>query len=208
VTVALSAFYPLVALACPMVPNPIMDDAIRRACREFCRQTRVLTEDVSLATIVSTSDYAPTLAAQTEIITVKLVRRSASDILDPTTVVDIANQTASSNLPRAYAMLRTYPLSLRFFPTPSTIETLTCTFVVMPTITATAVDDKLADWYLEGVTAYAKYWLLAQVGMPWANPSAAEFAYNQFEVKASEAVISEDSELVDLPVVVQMRPFA
>jgi hypothetical protein len=191
-----------------MVPNPIMDDAIRRAAREFCKQSRLITEEVSLTTVATVRDYTPSLAAGTELLTLSRVRRSATDVLIPTTVDDIASMTVSSELSRFYAVVETFPRTVRLYPTPSSVESLTCTFVVMPTITAVVVDDKLADWFLDGVVAYAKYWLLTQVGTPWANPDAAEFAYNQFETKVSEAVINKGAAMVDLPVRVQIRPFA
>lgn len=207
-TVALSVFYPWVASACPMVPDPLMDDAIRRATREFATQTEAIVQDVTIAMIASTSDYVPTLTSETEVISVKSIKRSATVTLVATTQVKIDNQDTQTGPPTAYAVLETNPLSLRMFPTPTAVENLTAKFHVMPTSTATVVDDKFSVWYLEGVIAYAKYWLMSQAGHPWSSDSAAAFEYGRFHTKVSETVIKLNQGKAGISTHVEMRPFA
>lgn len=215
----LSAFYPLISIDCPGVPNPIMDDAIRRGCREFCKLTNALVDDVTITTAATTADYAPTLTAtDTEFLTVISLKRPASGSsttptdLEAKTQEYIDAQPATAGPPTVFCVLETYPLSLRLFPTPSTIENLTAKFSVQPKQTAQAatavVNDRLADWYLEGIVAYAKYWLMSQPGKAWSNADDAPFEYRKFDAQVADARVRRSGFRTGLPVQVQMRPFA
>ena len=55
----LQDFYPWVGLDCPGVPNPVIDDAIRKGVREFCKLTHAIEEQVVLTTVAGQRDYAP-----------------------------------------------------------------------------------------------------------------------------------------------------
>ena len=210
----LSQFYPWVAVDCPDAPVPLLDDAIRRGAREFSKLTYALTQDVSLPMVVSTTDYALTLATGTELITIVSINRPTSatataiEFLDAKSQAEIDKQVVATGAPNMYAVLETYPLSLRFYPTPTAVETFLVKTIVMPTITVTSVDDRLYGWYLEGVTAYAKYWLMIQPNKPWSNPDAAAFAYRQFDGRATDARIRQQRFRAELPVEVQMKPFS
>jgi len=205
---ALSAFYPWVSIACPGVPNPVMDDAIRRACREFSKATRSITSDVSLPTVASTQDYAPALATGTELVSVVSLKRSATESLPQRTQEYIDAHDASSGDAIEFCVLETNPLSLRLRPTPDSIETLTLKVALMPLDDATTVDSRLFDWHVEGVTAYAKYLLQNQVDKPWSNPDAAKFSFRQFETQSSAVIIRRNQGYGTVPMSVEMRPFA
>jgi len=205
---ALSAFYPWVAVNCPGVPTPVMDDAIRRGCREFCKQSRALVEDKPVVTIVSTADYAPTLTASTEVVAVMRFYRSATEDLSARLQSYIDGLAVSEGKAAEYCVLETNPLSLRLRPTPSSIETLTVKLAVMPTQTAATVDSRLFDWYVEGVTAYAKSWLMEMQDKPWSDAEGAKFARRQFDTQWSAANIRRIQGYADLEQHVEMRPLA
>lgn len=207
-TAALSAFYPWVQLDCPGVPLPVMDDAIRRGAREFCKLSYAIQSDITIAMVVSTRDYAPTLSSGTEVITLLSLKRSATEFLTAKSQDYIDGLAANTGSPSVYCILETDPLSVRVFPTPTAIENLTAKFVLMPTQTATTVDSRLFDWYLEGVVAYAKYWLMKQQNKPWSNTDEAEFSYHLFETKIADTKVRRAQWHADLPLVVEMRPFA
>ena len=207
-TVALTVFYPWVQLECPGVPTPMLDDAIRRAAREFCKATHAITESVTITTAAATADYAPTLATGSELLVVTSIKRSATEFLTPTSLTALNALSASADTPTTYAVVETDPLTIRFYPTPIAIEALTAVLITLPTRSATVIDGRLASWYLEGVTAYAKFWLMNQTGQPWSNPAGAETAYRHFEVMTDDAIVRRSQQRTDTPSNVLMRPFA
>jgi hypothetical protein len=185
-----------------------MDDAIRKGAREFCKLTHAIEVDVSVPTVAAQSDYSLTLPTGTEILTVKHVRETPSVLLTPQQLEFIEAQPASSGDSSMYTVLETLPVSLRLYPTPASVRALSARFVVMPTQTAATVDDRLLDWYVEGVTAYAKYWLMVQPAKPWSNPDSAAFSYRQFDARVADARVRRSQWRSDLPTSVQMNPFA
>jgi hypothetical protein len=204
----LQDFYPWVMLDCPNVPNPVMDDAIVKGAREFCKLTHALDSDVVITTVIAQSDYTLTLPTDTEIITVKKVQESPTVRLTPASLEYVESQSAASGKPTFYAVVETNPLSLRLYATPDNVYTYTAKFALMPIPTAAELDDKLLDWYSEGVTAYAKYWLMVQPNKPWSNPDTAAFAYRQFDARVADAKVRRAQWRSDLPTTVQMNPFA
>lgn len=211
---AISVFRPLVYIDCPGVPNPMMDDAIRRAAREFCKKTQALTVEVNITLAVADNSYAPTMATGTEILAVESLRRPTSgtritpEYLVARSVDHITAQTTSTGAPTVYAATDDSPLEIVLYPTPTAIETLTAKVVFMPTKTAATLDDRLANLHLEAVTEYAKYWLQSQPDKPWSNPDAAMASNRQFESFASAAIIRRNQNITNTPTHVQMRPFA
>ena len=213
-TVALSAFYPLISLACPSAPNPLIDDAVRRSAREFCRRTLAVTEDITVAMVSSTKDYSPTLTASTEIIEALRVKRPASatlttpEFLAPQRQEYVDALTTGTGKPSMFCTLETFPRSLRMYPTPTAAENLTATFALMPTTTAVVFDDRLGSWYFDGVVAYAKYYLQSVAGQSWYDPEAAVLSYRQFEARVGETKVRRSQGIVEMDTSVQMRPFA
>jgi hypothetical protein len=186
----------------------MIDDAIRRGCREFCKAARAIIEDKTFATVISTVDYAPTLTTDTEVIAVTRLSRSATEKLTARSQEYIDSQAASSTKPIDFCVLETNPLTLRVHPTPNSVETLTVKLATMPTQTASVVDSKLFNWHVEGVSAYARSWLLAMPDKPWSNVSDAQFARRQFDTQASTLIIRKNQGYADLESRVEMRPFA
>lgn len=204
----LQSFYPWVSVDCPGVPSPLLDDAIRRGAREFCKETHAIEYESSLVTVGNTQDYNPTLQAGTELISVKQIRYDATTYLTARKREELERMSSSAGDPQFFSVLETRPLSLRLHPTPSGVKTYSARYAVMPTITATEVDDKLFHWYLEGVTSYAKYWLMIQPGKDWTNAEQAAFEWNRFMAKVSDAKVQRGQWMADLPNTVQMNPFA
>jgi len=211
---AISVFRPLVYIDCPGVPNPMMDDAIRRAAREFCKKTQALTVEVNITLAVADNSYAPTMATGTEILAVESLRRPTSqtrvtpEYLVARSVDHITAQTTATGTPTIYAVTDDSTVEIVLYPTPTAIETLTAKVVFMPTKAAATLDDRLANIYLEAVTEYAKYWLQSQPDKPWSNPDAAMASNRQFESFASAAIIRRNQTRTNTSTHVQMRPFA
>lgn len=207
-TVALSVFYPWVQLDCPGAPTPLLDDAIRRAAREFCKATHAISESVTIPTVATTSDYTPTLSTGSELLVILSLKRSATEFLTPQALVDIEAMAVKSATPMDYAVVETDPMTVRLYPTPIAVENLTASVVILPTRSATVVDGRLASWYLEGVTSYAKYWLQKQPNQPWSNDAAAADSYRHFDVMVADAKVRRSQQRVNADTTVQMRPLA
>ena len=95
---AISAFRPLVYIDCPGVPNPVMDDAIRRAAREFCKKTQALTIEVNITLAVADNSYAPTMATGTEILAVQTLRNALMSATISASTAALALMAAASLL--------------------------------------------------------------------------------------------------------------
>ena len=216
---AFSAFYPLVSLECAGAPRPIIDDAVRRGAREFCKESHALSLEVTIPTVAATSDYNPIaltaalVTLEVELLAVNFVRRNSSDFLDPQSVEYVNSQTANSGYPNMFAVVGTKVLdntrkTVRLYPTPSSVESLYYDIVVMPLQAAATVPDILSDKYLEGVAAYAKYWLMIQVGKPWSNPEKATACYRQFDAKVADAKVRKAQGHANIVRHIHMTPFA
>ena len=201
-------FHPWVQLDCPGVPDPVMNDAILKGAREFCKLTHAIEYDLVLTTVAAQGDYTLTLPADTEVLDVRYVKRGASDFLSPQTQDFIDAQGANSGAPSMFTVLEELPLELRVFPTPATVESLTVQLVLMPTTTAATVDDRLLAWYQEGVTTYAKYYLMTQPAKPWTNEATAAFQYRLFDARVADARVRRSQWRSGIPSSVQMNPFA
>lgn len=204
----LQDFYPWVQIDCPGVPAPLMDDAIRKGAREFCKLTYCLEATVPVVTVAAQADYALTLPTDTELVAVNHVKRNTSEFLAPQYSDYIDAQTASSGLPTMFAVIEELPLELRMFPVPDRVETLTTSLALMPTPDAATFDDKLLNWYQEGITSYAKYYLMSQPAKAWSNDDKAAFEFRRFDNRVGEARIRRAQWRAGIPSSVVMKPFA
>ena len=207
------------SLECAGAPLPLLDDAVRRAAREFCKSSHALSIETSIDTAATTSDYDPVaLSAQlvtleVELVVVNFVRRNASDFLAHQSIEYVNSQTADADYPRMFAVTGTNVIDntrkvVRLYPTPVAVENLAVDVSVMPLQAATTIPDILSDEYFEGVLAYAKYWLMSQVGKPWSNPEKAAFSYRQFDAKVADARVRKAQGYTNIVRHVRMVPFA
>ncbi len=203
----LQSFYPWVSVDCPGVPAVMLDDAILRGAREFCKATHAIEYDGTIASVISQTDYEPTLDSNTEIVAVKQVKQGTT-YLTADSLENLEALTSNGADPTKYAVVETLPLSIRFYPSPIAVKTYNARFAVMPTINSSSVDDKLFEWYRDAIIAYAKYWLMVQPGKDWSNADQAAFEWNRFTAQCSDARIRRSQWRSDLPNQVQMNPFA
>lgn len=202
----LQDFSPWVLVDCPGVPAPVLDDAVRRGCREFSRKTHAVENTSTINTAVGQQDYA---LPMTDLELLEVVRvLDATRPLDPATKESLETQADTGGSPQRYTPLETLPETLRLFPTPQDVRPITVRLAVMPSLTATTVDDRLYQWYLDGVIAYAKYWLMVQPNKPWSNASGGAFCYGQFIARADDARVRRSQARAGVPLSVQPRPIA
>ena len=213
-TVTASAFYPLVSLSIPDLPAPVLDHAIGRACREFVRKSHCLFYDISVPVVATVADAIPTLDTGTEILAVKSCRRiftgtgAAAAYLTPVSLDDIDGSANRSQAPYAFTLTTDLPAKIRLYPTPSGSETLIAKCVISPTQTAVVFDSRLADFYLEGVVAFAKHYLFSMPNTPWHNPQEAQFAYNQMRSIVMDVQARLTQSRIDKEAFIKLTPFA
>ena len=204
----LQDFYPWVRLDCPGVPDPAMDDAIRKGAQEFCRLTGAIEADDVVVTQAAVSDYSPSLPSDSEVISVVYVRDSHVSALTPISQEAMEALPAAVGTPRRFALVGELPVVLRLYPTPVEVESFAAKFTVAPTHRARVLDDRLLQWYQDGVTAYAKYYLMSQPAKPWTNVEQAAFEFRRFDNRVGDARIRRAQWRAGIPNSVVMTPFA
>jgi len=166
---SLDAFLPLIRGRLPACPDFILRDAIRDACIAFCKRTRLLEEDVSLALTAGNATAAlyPLGGQAWEVVR---VRRGTQVLRQGSAAVfrELGLDTQSGT-PSAYYL--DGALNLVFGPVPDADETLTATVTVRPDDTATEVDEVLWTDYREPLVAGARAWVRRNYG-EWINPQA------------------------------------
>lgn len=166
---ALAAFIPYVAPEVPGCPEPLMEDAIRRACIEFCRRSEILREALSVSTVTE-QDYVTLAPVGGDVARVYDVM--IDDVpLDRTRRADYPND-GDTGEPDFYYVEGLDVL--RLYPVPDAVYTLDVNVVVMPGSAATEVDDILLSQHRYTIAAGARAALLSMANQPWSNPAEGE----------------------------------
>jgi hypothetical protein len=158
---ALSTLLPLIHI--PRCPDSLQLQALRNACRQFCRDTEWWREEV-------TDDQTNPLNngyADTQIIRTQWVK--VDDNLKHE-----AHWTVSN------AGILTFDPALS-----ATADVIKAKVVLMPTITATSADDFLVSRFGQAIAAGAKFNLKSDKGSerdptPWYDPSGAALAREEY----------------------------
>jgi len=181
---SLDKFMGLVAGRIARCPDVLLREALREACIEFCRRTRLLA--VSDALDVEAGEarvdlYPPegTVYIVDQVLrdTTPLERLSRHDF-------DSAALDVQSGLPSAYYVDGDRALVLG--PVPIADETLTARFIVRPTDSATSVDDVLYRDWREGIAAGARAYLRRH-HEAWVDPTEEGVDRELFERAMSRA---------------------
>lgn len=179
---ALAVFIPYIAPEVPGCPEPLMEDAIRRACIEFCRRSEILREALPVDTVAGedTVTLAPVGGDVARVYDVMI-----DDVpLDRTRRADTPNDQDPGE-PDYYYVEGVN--TLRLYPVPDAIYTLDVNVVVMPTATATEVDDILLSQHRYTIAAGARAALFSMANQPWSNPAAADTNASYFMHQADKA---------------------
>lgn len=195
---ALDLFLPLVAPVVMGAPEPLLLQALRMACIEFCRRTdTVQCIQAPVAVVAGTQDYAVTVPA--DMVLVRVLGAAWQGVwLVPVPPDDVTSDVAL----RGAAIGAAIPLSgapRHFFqktPDLSTISLYPIPDVALaggllikasfcPTQAATQVEDALFDEWAEGIAAGAAARVLAIPGQGFTGSPAGPAA--RFERAVSEA---------------------
>lgn len=185
----LSGIARLVRIAVPGCSEPQIADAIIDAAIEFCRETRVVTETLSVATVIGQASYALATSAGTRANRVNRVERGTVPLSKSSKPVFDANP-----IMRAGGTASHYYLdddSLVLGPVPDAVETLTLAVAVEPELGATTVPDVLYNEWRRVIASGAKATLLAQK-MPWQSLTDAQIENALFVGGITAAISKRD----------------
>lgn len=193
---ALTLFVPKVAIEVSMCPRPIILDAVRQACIEFCELSNVWKEWLD-PIAVSTTERAIEVAHPDKARIIKVLDARFTDVTDPLTPIipSKANELYSgwdtdlSGEPEAI-FLRTID-EIRLCPHPDTAGDLTIEATLKPSEDSLVVDDKLWLDHAQIIANGAKAHLMAQHNVEWSNPQRAAQLKSMFESAARSLNIAQ-----------------
>jgi hypothetical protein len=197
----------LVRTDVPGCPEPIIDDAILQACRQFAEDSGLLRDNVSVTTVAGTQDYTLTLASTSwtnEVFALYAVRNS-SRVLTPL-AEDPSLRITRTGLPSYY----TYQNGqIQFYPNPDVADTYTVEAMVRPTYTAgtSVVDDRFGP-YIDLLSHWAKFRLHSMAAQAWTDPQAAVYNKQRYDSLSSDAKWYGWRANTRAGVSVKQRPFA
>jgi hypothetical protein len=161
--------------------------AIRRAARDFCNYSRI--HRVTLAsfnTVGGTAGYVLTPPADTEIVDAVKVKY-AGDKIDPLMIESLPDDS-DAGTPTCYALDQDDTLILE--PPPSAVAAVLVTVALMPTMTATAIDDTLAADWGDAIAKGAKARLMSMAKKTWSDSVQARNYKEDFEAEKASARLS------------------
>jgi hypothetical protein len=184
---ALSAFTKYIRPSFAACPEAILLEAVLRACIDYARRTRFLTEIVTVTTAASTRSYAIPVSSSVEPIELHNVRRGSSFVLEPLDAIKVTQIRYDiwSGTPRAYYMDEAKQIEL--YPLPTAVEDLKVTVAVMPKDGATTISDNfLAGERKMAIVDGAKAWLQLMDNTPWYDPQKASINQAKFDEAISK----------------------
>lgn len=172
-------FFPNVLYDVPGAPEPVVVNAIRNACIEFCEKSLVLVRDHDPITLIANKvDYD--LEPPGGYVVVKVqkawLEHSPLDPMAPDVVKDAAvynrlfsSYIAASSTPRAYLQKEERTISVWPMPEKKYQNGLTLRVALKPTRASTEVEDVILEDYAEIIAAGALARLMASPGKAYTN---------------------------------------
>lgn len=181
--VAISALVPDVRVEIPEIPSFVAERQLLRATREFTEQTRSWRVNIQLSTVttVATTDLTSLLPSDTELVDIISVKNSdGSAPPEPRTFIwldeNVSDWRTQEALDAKWYVLEGNS-TIRLVPTPSTTiaDKYFIRVAVKPLLTATAIDDVVANKYDELLIhgALAKLFLIPR--KPWTDANLGSF---------------------------------
>lgn len=175
-------------------PTQMLINAYVRAARAFCRQTRWLRQDYSVATVANEPDYALADTSTLEVVGIRQIMAVATVGNTSEWEIKPLDRTLWRNLtdigqPTRYAYTPEGAFKLHVIP--DTVYDLTVTAAMQPLLGVSALPDELiAKWdqmLQEGVLGY----LFDVPGQAWSNPVQALKHQKAFQAGINNAKADE-----------------
>lgn len=174
----LSDLIPLVRERVHNCPDPVIEDALKWAARDFSRFTHVWTSNSTLTLTAGTSTASITQPAGTDILAWRMLMIDEDG--QPIVILDRPEwkRVRSDSLPR-FAHIS--PINtLSFDATPESDTVIRYEIALMPDSGSVGVDDQLVNQWGDTVAAGAKYRLMTQPDRFWADVNAAQIELMEY----------------------------
>lgn len=174
----LSDLIPLVRERVHNCPDPVIEDAIKWAARDFSRFTHVWTSNSTLTLTAGTNTASITQPAGTDILAWRMLMIDEDG--QPIVILDRPEwkRVRSDSLPR-FAHIS--PINtLSFDATPESDTVIRYEIALMPDSGSIGVDDQLVNQWGDTVAAGAKYRLMTQPDRFWADVNAAQIELMEY----------------------------
>lgn len=186
---AWASFYPWVLPHVRGCPQPLIDQALRDAARDFCSRSRAWEERAATVEADGTTSLLsfvfPTGA---ELVRVERVTIAGEDweILNSESLpADWLESAPEEDLDDTLVVVSATQYQL--VPTPSSGDDIILYQSLQPTITATGVGDVIFARWGEKVAAGARKRLKAMSGREWFDATGAQVAHDEFEAAVHSA---------------------
>jgi hypothetical protein len=174
----LSDLIPLVRERVHNCPDPVIEDALKWAARDFSRFTHVWTSNSTLTLTAGTNTASITQPAGTDILAWRMLMIDEDG--QPIVILDRPEwkRVRSDSLPR-FAHIS--PINtLSFDATPESDTVIRYEIALMPDSGSIGVDDQLVNQWGDVVAAGAKYRLMTQPDRFWADVNAAQIELMEY----------------------------
>lgn len=191
-SVALELFLPEVLLECSGAPEPVVLNAVRNACFDFCRKSLFWRETLDPVSYTrGTAEYPLDAPTGAQIVKVVFVNLDELRIVYPHTDEDAARENPAYATKQGVLLGFTQPAAdvVRLFPVPQEDGYFVPTVACAPLRTATSVDARLYNLYLETIKYGALWKLLSQGNQPWADKASAADYEAKFWMGANAAAL-------------------
>lgn len=187
-----SHFYPEVAVAVPGCPNVVIDNALRNAAIELLGHAKCYRVDLTtIVTVIDQPTYPLVYDAETEIAAVLDLRSDARTITEKTAAYlreTFGMWEDDTGEPVHYFL--SDPNTLRPYPIADDAYNLYPTVALIPSRSATGLEQVFADQYREELAAGALARLLNVPNTPWRDKESAKEKADAF-IKAKGDALAD-----------------
>ena len=190
-SVTFDQFLPEVQPEAPGVPYPVVINAVRNACFDFCRQSLIWNEIQDAETYTAgTAEYQvspPTGAQVVQVLNIVLDngRHLQPASIDETMIVRPRWQTQQGVIEW---YVQTAPDTFRFVAVPDTAGNFSAQVAYAPTRAATSVDASIYNLYLESIKYGALWKIKVMAGTAWGDPAGAQYYEGEFRKAIGRAI--------------------
>lgn len=177
----LEDLYHEIAIDCPGAPEPLINNALVTALREFCNRTRFWRRDlVPVDLVAGQAEYTLTAPDDSEIVTLALVQFTPSPDLPlvPRSTIELDRdfpgwRNSQASQPAFYYQPTANTIRPVYTPSENVAGGLAVTAALRPTMAATEMDEGVYQEYGSEIVAGAKARLQMSPGKPWSAPDFA-----------------------------------
>lgn len=181
----LSDLIPLVRERVHNCPDPVIEDALRWAGRDFARATHVWTYNSTLTLAADSQTASITPPAGTDIVAWRMLLIDEDG--SPVTILDRPEwKRVRSDSQPSYAHVA--PITqLTFDATPEANTVIRYELALMGDNSSVIVDDQLGKQWADAIAAGAKYRLMSQPDRYWADVNAAQIELMEYREAMMQA---------------------